>query len=260
MVQLPNVKRDKNGVLILNDFDIEIFAYRQLKEFDPHYFDQPHPLDVERFVEFYLNINIRYYALSSDRSILGATALADGKLQVITEDGEIESRYLHRGDIYVDLKAYSSPQAALFTTMHEAWHSQFDVNLNNSASDSVTCLSLESSETLNQCKTVKTFQLTNQWMEHHANRYATYTLMPKAFVKSLWKKMRETYFPKQKLAPGKPNRTWKIINEVARCLNVSATAMAWRVKDLGLISSQVFNSLNLKKGGWIKTGNYYFLF
>ncbi len=249
MVQLPNVKRDKNGVLILNDLDIEIFAYRQLKEFDSHYFDKPHPLDVERFVEFYLNIDVRYYTLSSDRSILGATALADGKLQVITEDGEVESRYLRRGDICVDLKAYSSTQAALFTTMHEAWHSQFNVNLNSSTSESVTYLSLESNDTLNQCRAVKTFQSTNQWMEHHANRYATYTLMPRTFVKSLWRKKRETYFPQQKLVPGKPNRTWKIINEVARCLNVSATAMAWRAKDLGLISSQVFDSLNLRRGG-----------
>lgn len=249
MVQLPNVKKDENGVLILNDFDIAIFAYRQLKEFDAHYFDEPHPLDVGSFVEFFLNINVFYYTLSSDRSILGATALADGKLEVITEDGGIESRYLHKGDICIDLNAYSSEQAALFTTMHEAWHSQFDVNPNGLASESVACLNLESKETLSQPRAVKSFQSANQWMEHHANRYAACALMPRAFVTLLWRKKRKELFPQQAMISDKPNETWKIIKEVAQCLNVSSTAMAWRAKSLRLIPNPVFESLNLQKGG-----------
>jgi Zn-dependent peptidase ImmA (M78 family) len=92
------------------------------------------------------------------------------------------------------------------------------------------------------------------WMEHHADKYAAFILMPKKFVVKLFKEKHKEYFKgERRLTKYHPNRTWLMIASIAKTLSVSKKAMAYRLRDLGLISEEIFLSLKLdtiKKGGY----------
>lgn len=247
MVELPYKKKDKNGILVVKDSQIEAFAYRQLLDFDAHYFDRPHPLEVERLVEFYLGKDIRYYTLSPDHSIFGVTALTGGDISIIGPKGKPERRRLKKGDICIDFGAHYSSSAAFFTILHEAWHSQFDT-IEEANSGKTENLAYESASTLSGQSFENVAPSENTWMEHHANRYAASMMMPKPFVESVWKTSQNAFVNSDKLESENVNNIWRMICNAARELNVSQSAMALRVKELSLISNEVFNSLHIKKG------------
>ena len=92
MIKLMNPKYDSNGVLVIKDDEIELLAYRQLRDYQRGYFEEPHALDVEDFVENCLDIKVGYHILSLDQSKLGATALADGILPILDSNGEVSFR------------------------------------------------------------------------------------------------------------------------------------------------------------------------
>ena len=59
-------------------------------------------------------------------------------------------------------------------------------------------------------------------------------------------------YGERRLSKHRPKRTWLMIASIAEILNVSKKAMAYRLRDLDLISEEVFLSLKLdkiKKGG-----------
>jgi Zn-dependent peptidase ImmA (M78 family) len=85
------------------------------------------------------------------------------------------------------------------------------------------------------------------WEEYHANMYAKFILMPKKFVVELFTTYRKDKFPTRKITKAHAKRAWAIIIEVADYLGVSHTAMAYRVKELGLISEEVFDAMELKQ-------------
>ena len=90
-------------------------------------------------------------------------------------------------------------------------------------------------------------------MEHQANKYATYILMPKQFVVKLFKeKHKELFTNKHRLSKLCPKRTRRLIGSIAEELKVSKKAIAYRLRDLELISEDVFCSLNLKRRWWLK--------
>ena len=86
MLKLCNATYTKDGVLVISDKALEAFAYAQLKNYDKNYFKTPHALDVDDFVENYLHRKVIYYKLSLDKSVLGITAISDGKISVVNSD------------------------------------------------------------------------------------------------------------------------------------------------------------------------------
>ncbi len=246
MVELRNVKKLASGILVMNDADIEDFSYRQLNDFEKGYFNVPHRLDIEKFVECYLGIIVHYYKLSFDRSILGATAIRDGTISIIDENGCLEKRALKKGDICIDPDAYKMNGIFAFTVAHEAGHSQFDCDLNPKIFNS-NCLFHDSTYDFYEQKSGKKKKSNLDWMEHHANRYAAYLLMPKVFVMRLWMSLfHDSNFDKHISVGQKRRECWALICKIARQLGVSNAAMAWRVKELGAITEETFLSLHVK--------------
>lgn len=252
MLKLSNAKYTKDGVLVIRDEELETFAYAQLRDYDKDYFKTPHALDVDDFVENYLQRKIIYYKLSLDKSVLGLTAISDGKISVVDSCNRLDVRMFPKGTMCIDLEACGNNTRANFTILHEAGHSQFDMNVNPAVLDNKTTIQdtyLMIGGTLFKVKA----RTPKDWMEHHADKYATFILMPKKFVIKLFgEKHREYFGSKRRLTKHHPNRTWLMIASIAEILEVSKKAMAYRLKDLGLISEEVFLSLGLgkvKKGG-----------
>ena len=130
MLKLGNATYTKDGVLVIYDEELEAFACAQLKDYDKNYFKTPHALDVDDFVENYLHRKVIYYKLSLDKSVLGITAISDGKISVVNSDNKLDVKIFPKGTMCIDLDACDSETRANFTIIHEAGHSQFDMNVN----------------------------------------------------------------------------------------------------------------------------------
>lgn len=234
------------GVLQVKDKELERFAYAQLKDYKKGYFKTPHPLDVDDFIENYLKINVQFQRLSANNSIYGMTAISSGFVPIINEDGSPDARYFEKGTICVDLKACKNDEHIIsFTLIHESAHSQFDKYVNENLLDGETYIAdkniLESKNLIIKRKTQK------DWMEYHANKYASFILMPGQFVKKLFKQKHDEIMPRQRLGVRQRKLIWKMIYSVANELNVSGTAMAWRFLTLGIISQSLFDVLNINQ-------------
>lgn len=129
MLKLSNATYTKDGVLVISDEQLEAFAYAQLKDYDKNHFKNPHALDVDDFVENYLHRKLIYYKLSLDQSVLGMTAISDGKISVVNSDNKLVVKIFPKGTMCVDLEACGNDTRANFTIIHEAGHSQFDMNV-----------------------------------------------------------------------------------------------------------------------------------
>ena len=252
MLKLGNATYTKNGILVIKDDELESFAYAQLRDYDKNYFKEPHALDVDDFVENYLGRKMIFYKLSLDKSVLGMTAISDGKISIVNSNKKLDVQIFPKGTICIDLEACESETRTNFTIIHEAGHSQFDMNVNpavleNKAVIQDTYLMIRDSVYIVKGKSEK------DWLEHHANKYATYVLMPKQFVRKLYKQKHKEFFgSERRVTKAHPGRTWLMIASIAEILKVSQKAMAYRIKNLGLISEDVFQSLDLykqRKGG-----------
>ena len=251
MVKLKNANITKYGSVQVHDDDIELFAYDQLKDYKKGYFKEPKALDIDDFVEYYLGRKVLYYQLStkdSPKRILGSTAITDGKIAIINEDGIPEVKIFTKSTICIDEDACECETRRRFTLAHEAWHSQFDLNLNKElldGTDSIkdTYIIIASSMSTVKAKTPK------EWIEYHANKYAVFLLMPKRFVNFLFRKYHKEYFEgKRRLSSHRPQRAWLMIKAIANELTVSKETMAYRLLELKLISYDVFKSLKINKG------------
>lgn len=247
MAKLMSAKYDSFGVLIATFDEIEAFAYHQLSEYKKGYFKEPHPLDVDDFVENYLGIKVGYYGLSKDKSVYGVTALSNGLLPIIDSAGEVSCREIEKGQVFVDCEACGNRETTIrFTLLHESGHFQFDVNVDLNRSDIHCCLTDTYLEIFGQ-KPGRAKKSPREWMEAHANKYATCLLMPRRFVRQLWAKHRKAYFEGKRITSSRPKRLWKVICAIAEDLCVAQTSIAYRLLEVNLISKEMFDSLDLNK-------------
>lgn len=250
MVKLKNAKITIYGSVQIHDVDLENFAYDQLKEYDHDYFKEPKALDIDDFVEFYLLKKVLYYQLStkdSPKRILGSTAISDGKIAIINEEGIPEVKVFKRGTICIDEDACECEVRRRFTLAHEGWHSQFDLNIKKELLDGSDAIKDTYKMIGSSISIVKT-RTPKEWIEYHANKYAVFLLMPKKFVCKLFKTYRKQFFKGvRRLSKHNPNRTWLLINAIAIFLSVSKKAMAYRLVELNLISQKIFDSLDINK-------------
>lgn len=91
----------------------------------------PQALDVDSFVEFYMNATIDYARLSQDGSILGLSTLAQTSVTIFSENGIAQSRSCSEDTILLDEDIYlhSSLARSRFTFMHECAHLYYHKHL-----------------------------------------------------------------------------------------------------------------------------------
>lgn len=244
MVEPLNAELDRYGVIVISDNDIERFAYRQLRDFRSGYFDSPGPLPIDEFVENYLGIDVFYCGLSLDGSVFGATALNDGAFPILDSYGSVTLKTTTKGNIFIDESACKRMTTLAFTLAHEAGHSQFDTNVNFKRLELNDTVVDTVSDLFGQLPTSR-IRTARDWMEHHANRYAVYLLMPKPFVRKLWAVWRSEFFSGKRVTASKPKRLWLVINHIANDLGVAQISIAYRLRELNLISENQFASLEI---------------
>jgi len=235
---------NKDGMLQVSNKKLEAFAYSQLKSYQKGYFKSVHPLNIEDFLENFLHRNIFFYKLSPNKSRLGLTAITDGLIPMVNDDGSFDTRLLKKSNICIDIEACHEDENIIrFTLAHEASHSQFDINVNRKIIEGKTYVDDDKNYCVN--KTTNQIKGPKEWMEYHANKYASYILMPSPFVRKLYKEKHSLILSNKRLSIKNKKQTWKIIYSIAKNLKVSATSMAWRLLDLKIISPRIFNSLDI---------------
>ncbi len=248
MVKLENANFTKYGSVQIKDIDLENFAYRQLREYKKNYFKNPQPLDIDDFVEFYLKKKVQYYQLSTNDSKvrpLGTTVITDGGVAVINEEGVPTIEIFKQGTIIIDESACKCETRRRFTLAHEAWHAQFDLHLNINLLDSDNSIN-DSHTTLSKIYQKGLTKTPRDWVEYHADIYSVYLLMPRVFINKLFSKYHKQFFgDKRRLTANRASRTWIMINAIANELNISKTAIAYRLRELNKISNDIFVSLNI---------------
>lgn len=252
MISLPKSVSYNNGVPVLKAKDIELLANKHLKEFDKHIFDDFKALDVDKFIESYLGLNVEYQKLSLDDTILGKTPLFDGAIPIISDDNKKEIRLVKKGTIFVDLDACGCENRIRFTMIHEACHAVFHQNVERSVLENCRCCN-ETITTIDKhgCLTILKAKSQLEWMEYQADKYASCILMPRQCVRKMYEAKHKEYFENKRITSARPNRLWKILYDMSEAFQVSKPAMALRLKTLNLISGDQYKSLkiNMEKKG-----------
>jgi len=104
---------------------LEIYAEKLVEDFAPELLQKPGIIDVEGFLEYYLNLNLDFKRICFSNKVLGITAFNDGMIDVIDEvtgkPGEIPVRM---GTVIIDtsLTSKKNEPRLRFTCMHEGVH------------------------------------------------------------------------------------------------------------------------------------------
>ena len=244
MIKWKKQAFNEKGVLQVSDIELEEFACAQLKNYRKDYFKKPHPLDVDDFIENYLHLKVEYQKLSPNKTKYGMTAITDGLVPIVADDtGNFEWRFFKSGTIGIDIEACKSDEHIVnFTLCHEAGHSQFDLYVDKDLLDGNGNY-IDDMDILDGSIYKK--RTDRGWMEYHASKYASFLLMPAVFVRKLYKIKHKEIMPGQRLGVRQKKLIWKMVYAIANELNVSATAMAWRMLVLGIFSKQLFDALEM---------------
>lgn len=104
---------------------LDDYGQRLVQDFSPEIAHIPGILDVDSFVEYYLQLNVEFRRISYNRKILGMTAFNDGLVEVINEDtGKPEQLTVAAGTVVIDtsLMAKRNIPRLRFTMIHEGAH------------------------------------------------------------------------------------------------------------------------------------------
>lgn len=173
----------------------------------------PQALDVDSFVEFYMNATIDYARLSQDGSILGLSTLAQTSVTVFSEDGSAQSCSYPENTILLDVDIYlhSSSARSRFTFMHECAHLHYHKNLAGAVQ---YC---NKGNQRNRC-------------EVQANCLAAALLMPEPMVHCAFDNELKG---KQWAELSRPEKI-SVIENLSALFQVSVEAMKFRMKNLKL--------------------------
>ena len=109
----------------IEDRILDDYAFQVLNEHIPDILRSPTAVDIERFMEYDLNLTVEYKLLSIDHRILGLTAFNTGYIQIYDEDTLVPYPLLVKeGTVLIDnsLLTKRNMKRLRFTMAHEAAH------------------------------------------------------------------------------------------------------------------------------------------
>jgi Zn-dependent peptidase ImmA (M78 family) len=101
---------------------LEAYGEAVVRDFAPECLNNPTPLDVDRFLEYYLRLNVDYRRISHSKKILGMTVFYEGTVDVLNEEtGQPEQMPVQTGTVIIDTSLTTKRNEARrrFTMMHE---------------------------------------------------------------------------------------------------------------------------------------------
>lgn len=167
----PSFSLKSDRVPILSNNQIERDAMLFVNDFDSDMFRTPHALDIDRFAEFYLGLDIEYLWLRQDDSRLGEmifhniknfpvyNPIALGIKEVCVKEGTI---LIHSG---IEKKEHLRRMTIAHECAHWIYHKDFFTPLNGCAEADESSFSVPHDS--------------YKWLEHHAGLFSACLLMPR---------------------------------------------------------------------------------
>lgn len=231
----PEFRTNKEKVPILSKNEIEKISENFIYDFCPGVLSNPHPVDIEMFIENYLGLAFDYHSLSSDKTVLGMTVFCDTN-QIIIYNNESKKSLIpvKKGTIIIEQSLTDPKQNGRFrfTCAHEAAHWIFHKYFYLYHSKQPRLFDVE--DYYVQCKDIskslskvtKSFKTSHEWMEWHADYFASCFMFPKKAIEKLVGTPYENTYDFNSL-----------IDKVSNTFEMSKEATFWRLKNLGYLDS-----------------------
>ena len=222
--------------------EIASFVNKLLNDYCRKFNKTLETINHDEFFTKYIGVDVQYQRLSKDKSILGVTIQKDGYLETYNDDGTMKLVKTHRGDIFIDSDACGSNKREFFTMYHELKHYLLDLD-----KDFRVDKIIDDSEVIDGEFKVKTKL---GWAEFFANYFSACAVLSRRRLKKLFEEKHDKYFGSYHTKICE-KRIWllkNIIKEISHETEVSQSAIAIRLKELGFISEDNFKALNFKFG------------
>lgn len=232
--------RKRGKVPILSGDEINSIAEKYIWDFDSGLLKNIGAIDIEGFLEFYLNLEMEYDDLSSDGSCLGMTVFNNTTRIVAYDKGLNKAKYItaSEGTIIIDnsLLEANQERRLRFTLGHEAGHWIFHKEYYGYNPGQLTLFEINSPYA--KCRNIEANYLYDRtknwddekWMEWQADKFSACLLMPKCSVRIMLKDIGNIN--------EKISLIEKTVNRVADTFLVSRQAAFYRLCDLKYISTQ----------------------
>jgi len=235
----PHFTMKENRVPVLSNDDIERDAMIFVNEFDPDMLQYPHALDIDSFLEFYLDLNLDFVRMNKDGNILGQMIFKDTKNFPIhnSQTGETELIDVRRGTVLLDEKMSDPENDTLRRTTeahecgHWIYHQMYFGGESGRDVYAKACRKVDVVSTENSSRRLSTDE---EWLEHHARLFSGAILMPRTAVFSVvkdkelrdlaWDDVRRYGFPS--IGNG------RLSKEIAEIFSVSEKAALVRLTQL----------------------------
>ena len=179
-----------NGVPILSKDDMDFMAEYILRDYSEKALNEPSALDIERFAEFYMGLQMDYQDLTHNRSILGMMVFNDCHVPIYDANRR-EAIYISvdEGTALIDSSLLEKDQKrrGRFTLGHESGHWIFHRKKYWVNPDQLSLFDTGKMEPVVKCKTANVesiaqksrFNTDDDWMEWQADYMSSALLMPK---------------------------------------------------------------------------------
>ena len=242
----PNFRLNSNKVPILSAEEINIIAERFVSDFINEADGKIIPFDIEKFLEFYLQVEMEYEDLSQDKSCLGMTVFNNSSRIIAYDSINNRAKYIsaHEGTIIIDNSLLESGQEKRlrFTLGHEAGHWIFHKAFYGYNPGQLTLFEMDNPFT--RCRSINSnylYQRTknwddDKWMEWQADKFSAGILMPRSYVNDF---MSENF-----LRCNNNTEIEQTIRTISDFFQVSKQAAFYRLCDLKFIETKDENETN----------------
>ena len=166
-----------NGIPLLSNRDIELDAVAILKDFSPDLLKIPGPVDIERFVESYLDLNLDFNWLTNNQSILGRMVFENTMIPVYDPSKEHAEDYpVGANTIIIDNSLVDIEVLLRSTLAHECGHAIYHryYYSQKTAVPAAACTARD----IHTKYAARQLTTDHDWLEHHARYFSAAILMP----------------------------------------------------------------------------------
>jgi len=231
-----------NGIPILSKKEINHIGFQVISDFDQTIAYRPGPLDIEKFLEFYLKMTADYQYLSHNGVYLGMTVFNDTDKIPVYDPCTGRAEYIHAdaNTVIIDtrlLEDQSQEHRLRFTQAHEAGHAILHRQCfsRETGGEDIPMITCRVDFGMKRRNTVAPkFWGDNEWMEWQADSMASALLMPAPAVQYMIDHNRWT--------DSHCGLIIRTIHDLIRVCNVSHEAALYRLRDLGFIRPEEVRS------------------
>ena len=218
------------GVPLLSDRDIERDAAALIRDFNPSLLSDPAPVDIERFAESYLQLNIDFNWLSHNQTLLGRMVFCDTIIPVYDPYAKrAEDFPVHARTMIIDNSLIEKEALLRSTIAHECGHAIYHRSYYGRQKTQIAACTVSDIRIQTDVRQLTT---EHDWLEHHAKRFSAAILMPYPAVRSVCKCYTDHLTLWYKNEPQLWNRL--AANRLASIFKVSCAAAQIRMKQLHL--------------------------